>query len=99
MADVRQQVVLSLMTEFENFSVFKPGDYNLPALKHHAGPGRCLEHGARTATRRCRRRSLGTRACRWGSRRPLEEPSTDTPQPARPPVEIEPKRCLSKGVR
>jgi NAD(P)H-dependent FMN reductase len=32
MADVRQQVVLSLMTEFENFSVFKPGDYNLPAL-------------------------------------------------------------------
>ncbi len=32
MADVRQQVVLSLITEFENFSVFKPGDYNLPAL-------------------------------------------------------------------
>jgi NAD(P)H-dependent FMN reductase len=32
MADVRQQVVLSLMTEFENFSVFKPGDYNIPAL-------------------------------------------------------------------
>ncbi|WP_018681197.1 NADPH-dependent FMN reductase [Actinokineospora enzanensis] len=32
MADVRQQVALSLMTEFENFSVFKPGDYNLPAL-------------------------------------------------------------------
>ena len=32
MADVRQQVVLSLMTEFENFSVFTPGDYNLPAL-------------------------------------------------------------------
>ena len=32
MPDVRQQVVLSLMTEFENFSVFKPGDYNLPAL-------------------------------------------------------------------
>jgi NAD(P)H-dependent FMN reductase len=32
MADVRQQVVLSLVTEFENFSVFKPGDYNLPAL-------------------------------------------------------------------
>ncbi|MFI6230238.1 NADPH-dependent FMN reductase [Micromonospora echinospora] len=32
MADVRQQVVLSLMTEFENFSVFKPGDYNLPAV-------------------------------------------------------------------
>jgi NAD(P)H-dependent FMN reductase len=32
MADVRQQVVLSLITEFENYSVFKPGDYNLPAL-------------------------------------------------------------------
>jgi NAD(P)H-dependent FMN reductase len=32
MADVRQQVTLSLMTEFENYSVFKPGDYNLPAL-------------------------------------------------------------------
>ena len=32
MADVRQQVMLSLITEFENFSVFKPGDYNLPAL-------------------------------------------------------------------
>jgi hypothetical protein len=32
MADVRQQVTLSLMTEFENFSVFTPGDYNLPAL-------------------------------------------------------------------
>jgi NAD(P)H-dependent FMN reductase len=32
MADVRQQVALSLITEFEQFSVFKPGDYNLPAL-------------------------------------------------------------------
>ena len=32
MADVRQQVVLSLKTEFENFSVFKPGDHNLPTL-------------------------------------------------------------------
>jgi NAD(P)H-dependent FMN reductase len=32
MADVRQQVALSLMTEFENFSVFKPGDYTPPAL-------------------------------------------------------------------
>ncbi len=32
MADVRQQVALSLVTEFENYSVFKPGDYNLPAL-------------------------------------------------------------------
>ena len=32
MADVRQQVALSLITEFENFSVFKPNDYNLAAL-------------------------------------------------------------------
>src|ERR1700686_413854 len=32
MADVRQQGALSLITEFENFSVFKPGDYNLAAL-------------------------------------------------------------------
>ncbi|GAA3005257.1 NADPH-dependent FMN reductase [Actinokineospora diospyrosa] len=32
MADVRQQVALSLITEFENFSVFKPGEYNLPAV-------------------------------------------------------------------
>ena len=32
MADVRQQVALSLITEFQNFSVFKPGDYNLAAL-------------------------------------------------------------------
>jgi NAD(P)H-dependent FMN reductase len=33
MADVRQQVALSLITEFENFSVFKPGDYNVGALQ------------------------------------------------------------------
>jgi len=32
MADVRQQVALSMITEFENFSVFKPGEYNLGAL-------------------------------------------------------------------
>lgn len=32
MADVRQQVTLSLITEFENYSVFKPGDHTLPAL-------------------------------------------------------------------
>jgi len=32
MADVRQQVPLSLRTEFENYRLFKPGDYNLPAL-------------------------------------------------------------------
>ena len=32
MADVRQQVALSLITEFENYSVFKPGEYNVPAL-------------------------------------------------------------------
>ena len=32
MADVRQQVTLSLLTDFENFSVFKPGDFNVQAL-------------------------------------------------------------------
>jgi NAD(P)H-dependent FMN reductase len=32
MADVRQQVALSLLTEFENFSVFKPSDFNQGAL-------------------------------------------------------------------
>ena len=32
MADVRQQVTLSLITEFENYSVFKPGDHNVAAL-------------------------------------------------------------------
>jgi NAD(P)H-dependent FMN reductase len=32
MADVRQQVTLSLITEFESFSVLKPGDYSVAAL-------------------------------------------------------------------
>jgi NAD(P)H-dependent FMN reductase len=32
MADVRQQVTLSLITDFENFSVFKPGDYSVVSL-------------------------------------------------------------------
>jgi NAD(P)H-dependent FMN reductase len=32
LADVRAQVTLSLVTEFENFTVFTPGDYQLPAL-------------------------------------------------------------------
>ena len=32
MADVRQQVTLSLLTDFENFSVLKPGDYHVAAL-------------------------------------------------------------------
>ena len=32
-ADVRQQVALSLVTDFENFSVFKPGAYNTAALE------------------------------------------------------------------
>lgn len=32
MADVRQQVALSMLTEFENYTVFKPGDYNRAAL-------------------------------------------------------------------
>jgi NAD(P)H-dependent FMN reductase len=32
MADVRQQVTLSLLTEFENFSVFRPAEYNVATL-------------------------------------------------------------------
>jgi NAD(P)H-dependent FMN reductase len=32
MADVRQQVTLALGTEFENYSVFKPGAYQTPQL-------------------------------------------------------------------
>ena len=32
MADVRQQVALLLLTEFENFSVLKAGDYSLASL-------------------------------------------------------------------
>lgn len=32
MADVRQQVALSLATDFEDYSVFKPAPYNLDAL-------------------------------------------------------------------
>jgi NAD(P)H-dependent FMN reductase len=33
MADVPQQVGLSLQTDFENFSIFKPGEYNVAALE------------------------------------------------------------------
>jgi NAD(P)H-dependent FMN reductase len=32
MADVRQQVALSLLTDFENYSVFKPSAYHVAAL-------------------------------------------------------------------
>ena len=32
LADVRAQVALSLFTDFENFSVFKPGEHQLPYL-------------------------------------------------------------------
>ena len=32
LADVRQQVALSLLTEFENFSVLKPSDYSVASL-------------------------------------------------------------------
>ncbi len=32
-ADVRSQVALSLFTDFENFSVFKPGEHQLDSLK------------------------------------------------------------------
>jgi hypothetical protein len=33
LADVRSQVTRSLISESENFAVFKPGDYQLPALQ------------------------------------------------------------------
>jgi len=32
MADVRQQVTLSLLTEFENYATFKPGDHHVAWL-------------------------------------------------------------------
>jgi NAD(P)H-dependent FMN reductase len=32
MADVRQQVALSMLTEFENFTVLRPSDFNRGAL-------------------------------------------------------------------
>src|SRR3712207_9400952 len=32
MADVRQQVTLSLVTDFEEYRTFRPGDYNLPSV-------------------------------------------------------------------
>ena len=32
MADVRQQVIVNLMTEFENFVTFRPQDYHVQAL-------------------------------------------------------------------
>jgi NAD(P)H-dependent FMN reductase len=32
MADVAPQVTLSLLTEFENYTIFKPGDHNVTAL-------------------------------------------------------------------
>jgi hypothetical protein len=32
MADVRQQVALSMFTEFENYSVLQPSEYNVGAL-------------------------------------------------------------------
>jgi hypothetical protein len=33
MADVRSQVALSLFTDFENFTVFKPNEFQLDALR------------------------------------------------------------------
>ena len=52
MADVRQQVALSLITEFENFSVFKPGDYTWPrstrcSTRSSPGAPRSLRCGRR----------------------------------------------------
>ena len=33
MANVPQQVTLPLLTEFENSTIFKPGDYSVAALE------------------------------------------------------------------
>ena len=51
MADVRTQVALSLFTDFENFSVFKPGQHQPGALTTTARPGRRLEPRAGAAAR------------------------------------------------
>lgn len=37
LADVRQQVTLHMVTDFEDLSVFKPGDYNLQTLEGMIG--------------------------------------------------------------
>lgn len=39
MVDVTQQVTLPLQTEFENFTLSKPGDHNIPGAGHAARPG------------------------------------------------------------
>jgi hypothetical protein len=39
-----QQVALSLMTEFENLTIFKPDDYNLAALSE---PFSCAQQSRR----------------------------------------------------
>jgi hypothetical protein len=39
-ADVRAHVSLSLFTDFENFSTFKPADWHLVQAKHDARSGR-----------------------------------------------------------
>jgi len=57
-ADVRQQVVLSLIIGFENFSVFKPGDYNLPALNTMLDQVVDWSTALAPPMRHCQRRSL-----------------------------------------
>jgi hypothetical protein len=61
MADVPQQVTLSLLTEFENHSIFKPDGDNAHRAGHAAGPGRRLEHRAGAAARRVPGRRLNSR--------------------------------------
>ena len=60
---VRQQLAFSLMTDFENFSTFKPAEYHLPGRARHARParvvGRSASHGSR-ARRRADRRVTAT---------------------------------------
>jgi NAD(P)H-dependent FMN reductase len=49
MADVRQQVALSLLTEFEELQRVQPRRVQRGRAEHHARPDRGLEHRARPA--------------------------------------------------
>ncbi len=48
-ADVRAQVALSLFTDFENFTVFKPAPHQEKAVNGHARPGHRLGRRAEAA--------------------------------------------------
>ncbi len=48
-ADVRAQVMLSLFTDFENFTTFKPAAHAREVGQHHARPGHRLGRRAEDA--------------------------------------------------